>query len=129
MTNVIPVVEETLSVDKIVVETGAAVRVHKRVEEFTTTAEQTLLRDQYEVMRVPVDRVVDQAPAVREEGDSIVVSVVEERLVTTKVLVLVEEIRLTRREVAAVAEHTMTLSREIATVERRESDSDEWKPV
>jgi uncharacterized protein (TIGR02271 family) len=127
MSDVIPIVEEFLNVDKQVVETGASVRVTKRVDESTQTVHQTLVRDQYDVQRTPVELAVDSAPAVRYEDNAVVISVVEERLVTRKQLFVVEEVRLVRRSVSAEAEHTITLAREVAVVERRESPDDAWK--
>jgi hypothetical protein len=56
-----------------------------------------LYTDVVDVTRVPVNRLVDAHPEVREEGGTIVVPVVEEVIVIEKRLMLKEEVRITRR--------------------------------
>ena len=79
-----------------------------------------------EVQRVAVGRVVDEPPAVRHEGDVMVVPVVQERLVMRKELVLVEEIHLTRRREVTQAQADVVLRRERVTVERFDPDTGQW---
>ena len=122
----IPVTEEQLEIGKRTVETGGAVRVRKQVDEQQVQAQVPVARDTVDVERVPVGRVVDEAPAVRQEGDVTVVPVIEERLVTRKELVLVEEIRLTRRREVAQAQEDLTLRRERVVVERLDPGTGRW---
>lgn len=60
-----------------------------------------------EVTRVRVDREVDEAPRVRQEGDVTIISLVEEVLVVTKRLFLREEIHVRRSASARPAEPTV----------------------
>ncbi len=56
------------------------------------------LQDEYEIEHVPVGRVIDAPMVQRQEGDTIVLPVIEEVLVYQKKLFLREEIRITRRK-------------------------------
>ena len=91
----LPVVEERLRVDKRVVEAGT-VAVHVTPREREEVVDVPLVEERVEVERVPVNRFVDAAPAVRQEGDVTVIPVLEEVLVVEKRLMLKEEVRLTR---------------------------------
>jgi len=56
-----------------------------------------LFADEVAVERVPVNRIVDQMPETRQEGDVLVVPVVEEVITVQKRLLLKEEVRIQRR--------------------------------
>lgn len=116
---VIALAEETLEVEKRVVETGR-VNVQTFVEHEDVVLRETLLRDNVDVERVAVGRAVDIAPLVRDDGDYFVVPVVEERLIVTKQLFLVEELRIRRSTVAVPVELPATRRIMRAVVERDE---------
>lgn len=116
-TFVIPVIQEELTVGKQVVETGR-VRLVKTVHEEQQMVSLPVTQEEISVERVAVDRLVDDAPAVRQEGDTVIYSVLKEEIVVTKRLRLVEEIRVTRRAVQTVDNQTVTLRREEITVDR-----------
>ena len=90
---VLPLVAETARVDKRVVETGRTV-LHKTVSERDEMVEALLARNDVSVERVNVGRVVSEPPVPRQEGDTWVIPVLEERLVVEKQLVLKEELRI-----------------------------------
>jgi uncharacterized protein (TIGR02271 family) len=115
---VIPVMEEELDVGTRRVETGGGVRVQKTVEEHEASINEMLTKEDVEVERVAVDRPVDGPVAVRYEGETMIVPVLEEVLVVEKRIVLKEEIRITRRRREVHAPQRVTLRREHATVER-----------
>ena len=71
-----------------------------------------------DIERVPVDRLVDAPIPVRYEGDTTIVSVIEERVVVERRLVLVEEVRVTRRRETLAEDRTFVLRKEEAVVER-----------
>lgn len=126
---VIPVIEERLDVHREPVDTGRTLRLRKQVEEVQSDVRVPVATEVVDVQRVPVGRVVDEPPAVRHEGDVIVVPVVEERLVTRKELVLVEEIRLTRRrEMTETEVEPVLLRRERVVAERFDPDTGQWVP-
>lgn len=115
-TLVIPIFEETLRVDVREVEERVSVRtkVHERDE-----VVETMLRgDTLDIERVKLDQVVQTAPSVREEGDLLIIPVLEEVLVVEKRLILREEIRIRRTQQTRPAEQTVRLRREEAIVER-----------
>lgn len=113
----ISVLEETLSVGKRRRSTGR-VRVMTRTETVEAFANVELERQRVEVTRVPVERVVDEAPAPRTEGDTTVIPVVEERLVVVKQLVLVEELRIRLVHDQDMVSEPVTLRRQRAVIER-----------
>lgn len=92
---IVPLVEERLHVGKVAVETDH-VRVHTVVDEHVVTVRDTVERGTLEVERISMEREVTVAPPSREEGDVLVVPVVEERLVVEKRLFVVEEVRIRR---------------------------------
>jgi stress response protein YsnF len=120
----IPLVEESIAVGVREVETGR-VRIRTLVDEHVALARADLACESVEVERVPVGRAVDAVPAIREEGDTLIVPVVEEVLVVGKQLWLREEVRLTRMRTVEPFEAPVRLRRTDAVVERLENqDSD-----
>jgi uncharacterized protein (TIGR02271 family) len=126
---IIPVVEERLEVGRRVVDTGRTLHVRKRVREQTVEVREPLTSETVDTERVPVGRVLDAPIGVREEGDVLIVPIIEERLVVRKELVLVEEVRITRRR--QVHEHVQqaTLKRDHVVVERFDPGTGQWITV
>jgi uncharacterized protein (TIGR02271 family) len=119
----IPIVEEEVRVDKREVVTGR-VRIRTIVETIEETARASLDGETVEVQRVPIDRVVDVAPQVRNEGDVTVIPVVEEVVVVEKRLVLKEELHIRRHRTTESVEIPVTLRKQRAIVERLPPDGD-----
>lgn len=115
--DVLRVVEERLTVATRRKSTGS-VRIGTRTEAIEVMAEVELDRYHVEVTRVPVGRVVDEAPQARAEGDTTIVSVVEERLVVVKQLFLVEEVHIRHVLERETMIEPVTLRRQRAVVER-----------
>ena len=114
---VVPVVEEQLLLGKRAVETGR-VLVKKRVIEEQQAFDQPLNKEEIEVERVKVERFVDGPVADRQEGDTLVLPILEEVLVVEKRLMVREEVRITRN-VREVQEHQeVTLRREEVEIAR-----------
>lgn len=111
----IPVVEERLDVRKETVETGR-VRLKSRVEEQDEKVRAMLARERVRVERRKVDETGDEPPALREEGDRLVVPVFEEVIV--KRYRVTEEVHLIREQVEEPFEETVTLRRNRVEVER-----------
>jgi len=114
---VIPVVVEDLEARKRTVETGR-VRVRKMVNEREELIDEPLLKEDVQVERVPVHRVVDGPVPVRQEGDTLVIPVVDEVLVVEKRLMLREELRVTRRRTEQHHSERVVLRGEQVIVER-----------
>jgi uncharacterized protein (TIGR02271 family) len=114
---VIPVIEEQAFFDKRVVETGK-VRISKRVSEHEELIDEPLFREEVTVERVPLNQYVEQLPQVRQEGDVMIIPVVQEQLVMQKRLVLVEELRVRKQVVEAHQPQSVTLRKETVDVIR-----------
>lgn len=123
---VVPVYQEEAWVGKRLVETGHGVRIHKTVAEHPVRIDERLLRDAVEVNHVPVDRIVplDQAPATRYEGDTLVVPILEEVLVVERRLRIKEELRITRTRREEHHAETILLKSEQVSVERFDEHGD-----
>ncbi len=95
---VIPLAEEMVTISKREVETGR-VRVALTTDIGTVIARETLRgrEVEVEVERVPVNQTLadgEPPPQSREEGNALVIPVIEEKAVVVKRLVIREEIRL-----------------------------------
>ncbi len=121
---VVPLVAEEIKISRKTVETGG-VRVHKTVREDVQRIDEPIIREHLEVERVEINQFVETAPAVRYEGDVMIVPVLEEVVVTQKRLLLREEIRLVKRreEISNVQE--VTLRREEISLEKIETENTE----
>ncbi len=94
----IPIAEERLRAGTRAVDHGE-LRIHRSVIAREESIQQSLTRDDVSVERVTIDRFVDAPPAVRTEGDILIVPVLEEVLVVEKRLKLKEELRISTRQV------------------------------
>jgi uncharacterized protein (TIGR02271 family) len=121
----IPVHQEELAIGKRIVDTGRGVRVRKSVEEVPVAIDELLQREEVTVRRVPVDRVVAlaDAPAPRQEGDTLIVPVVEEIVVVERRLRIKEEIHITRIQHQDRVQDTVFLKSEEVAVERFDEGS------
>ena len=84
-----------------------------------------MLRSEHvEIERRPINTAIADGaiPPVRQEGDTLVVPVVEEVLITVKRLVLVEEVRITRVQDTRRETRTVTLRKEAIEVERLDAE-------
>ena len=117
----IPVVEETLTVGKRMVETGQ-VRLIKTVHQDEQTVQIPLVADQIMVERVLINELVDEPPTTRQEGDTVIYPVLKEEYVLVKRLRLVEEIRVTTRQIITTENQTVSLRREEISIERTTVD-------
>ena len=113
----IPIHAEELRVGRRVVE-GDTVTVRTVTKTRDTTIEELLSGERVEIERVAIRRIVDEAPSVREEGDTIVVPVIEEVIVTERKLFLKEEVRIRRVRETSVHHEIVTLREEDVVVTR-----------
>jgi len=115
----IQLVEEQVRVEKIEVQTDQ-VRVRTVTDERTELVQQVLRTGQLDVTRLPFDQEVASAPPPRHDGDTLVVSLVEERWV--KRLFVVEEVHVTQSSQAETVEIPVALRRMRAIVEQDGAD-------
>ena len=94
----IPIIEEQVTIDKKVIEKGI-VRLSKNVKENTEEFQVPLMDEEIVVNRVDKNQYVDTAPpAIRYEGDVMIISVLKEVPVVEKRLMLVEELHVTKKQ-------------------------------
>lgn len=116
----IPVIEERARVDKQVVE-RAVVRISTSIRQSEHVIAETLRHEEVEIRRVPVNKEVDTMPSVRQEGDMVVIPVVEERAVVVKRLVLIEELHVHRHAVEEIVHTPVSVRSTDICVERHSS--------
>lgn len=113
---IIPLVAEELAVTKRVIETGrvAVTRVTRERSELIIEA---LAQENVEISREEIGRQVESMPVIRQEGDTVVIPIVEERLVIERRLFLKEEVRVRRvrtdtshQETASLRHHEVVIS-------------------
>jgi uncharacterized protein (TIGR02271 family) len=118
---VVPVVAEQLQVQKRKVERGG-VRVRKIVHEREEVVDEPLMREEVQVRRVPINRVVESPTPVRHVGNTMIIPLFEEVLVVEKRLMLKEELHITKAEIETYKPQRVVLRREEASIERVEED-------
>ncbi|MGB3849176.1 MAG: DUF2382 domain-containing protein [Tunicatimonas sp.] len=112
----IPVINEEVHLTSEQVITDR-VRVIKSVSDETVTVEAPNTQDNVSVERIAVNEYVDEAPqAVRHEGDTMIIPVLQEVLV--KKILLVEEIRITKTKQTDTESIEVTLRKEHVDVQR-----------
>ncbi len=116
---VIPVVEERAVVLKRKKLTGG-VRVRTVVHEDKEVVDEPLATEEVEVERVPLDRWVKAPVPVRQEGETTIITLLEEVAVVEKRLRATEEVRITKRRTTRQTSQHVTLRHEEAVVERLE---------
>lgn len=114
----IPLIRESLQVDKQWVEAGAVV-IRKAVENRTETVPVALNYEEVLVERVPVQRVLADGEEVapRQEGDTLVIPVVQEELVVLKRRVVREEIHVSKQRLVRQEQISDVVRSEQITVE------------
>ena len=115
--SVIPLLAEEIAVSKRTVETGR-VQVARITHEREQLIDELLAHTAVEIDRAPINRQVDTMPAIREEGDTIVIPIVEEVLVIERRLLLKEEVRVRRVHSTERHQESVTLRHHEAVITR-----------
>lgn len=93
---IIPVIAEGLVVEKVEHDTGG-VRATKSVRERVQVVDEPLAREEVTVERKAVNQVLTTPAQPRQEGDTLIIPVMEEILVVERRLLLKEEIHIHKR--------------------------------
>jgi uncharacterized protein (TIGR02271 family) len=120
----IPLAEERLNVQTRPIDLGE-IRVHKTVEEVEEVQRGPLNHEEVQIERVKVNRPVEAPEERRQEGEWLVIPIMEEVLVVKKQLVVIEEIRIRKQLVAEEHEVRETLRREQVTIEDTRHSADD----
>jgi uncharacterized protein (TIGR02271 family) len=121
---VLPVLAEALDVQTRRVETGR-VRLHKTVQTREVLVDEPLFREEVVIARVPVNRVVEGPIPLRYEGDTMILSLLEEVLVVETRLLVKEEVHITTRRTDTHTPARVTLRHEDVTIERVDLERNE----
>lgn len=117
----VPVHEESLRAEKRTEQAGE-VGVRKRVREREETLDVPVTRDEVQVRRVAVDRTASANTAAFDDGDTIRVPVMEERVEVKKEPRVVEEIEISKRPVTEKQRVSETVRREEIEVQGADTE-------
>ena len=117
LVEVIPVIQETVTIEKREFESGKVV-VHKTVSERDEVVEVLLRQQDLSVERVPIGRVVQEAPQTRQDGDTLIVPILEEVFVVEKRLMLKEELHIRKQSSERTEQKTIRLRSEHVEIEQ-----------
>jgi len=117
---VIPVIEEKLRIDKEKVETSKF-RISKKIHEEEVTENISVTEENVTIERKEINEIVDTAPpAIRQDGDKTIISIVKEVLVVEKKVMLVEELHVTKSRSESSVPIKETLRREEVEINKTE---------
>ena len=114
---------EALAVSRRIVE-RAVVRVATVTHSRDQLVDEALTQERVEVERIPVGRMVDAMPPVRQEGDVTIMPVVEELLVVERRLLLKEEVHIRRVRTTQQHRETVVLREQEAVITRTPASGD-----
>jgi stress response protein YsnF len=120
----IPLVEEEARIIKRASITER-VTVRTALDEEQVVLRDELSREHVEVVRVPVNREVSEAPPIQTDGDLTIIPVLEERLVVEKRLFVVEELHLRRSSRSEPVEVPTTVRRTRVEIDRENFSPEE----
>ena len=100
---------------------GDLVRVTTSTRQIDHLVDEELTHERVEVERVPIGRIIQSVPPVREEGDMTIMPVVEEVVVVERRLVLKEEVRIRRFQATSRHQERVMLRTQQAEITRTEA--------
>jgi len=119
-----PVIKESYQIEKERIETDS-IRVSKKVFEQTAQRNVSVTQEEASVERKVFNEYVDVAPpAVRQEGDVTIISVLKEVLVVEKRLMLVEELHITKTKTDTVVPVEQMVRKEVVTINKADTGTD-----
>lgn len=98
--------------------------IDKRVEMVPHEAKVDVGTDKIDIDRVPINEEVDTPPSTRQEGDTLIVPVIEEVLVVTKRYRVVEEVRVRKHRDVETRTFNEELKREVVDVREIDEEGD-----
>lgn len=102
---------------------GDTVRVESVTRNRDHHIDETLFHRRVEVERIPIGLPVDAMPATREEGETTILSVVEEVIVIERRLILKEEVHIRRVHVSERHQETVRAQEQRIEITRVETAS------
>ncbi|NEN24275.1 YsnF/AvaK domain-containing protein [Cryomorpha ignava] len=114
----IKVHREDFNISKEVVEKGK-VTIRKTVKTETSNHEIPLVHEKINIEEITVNKEVAEMPKIRKEGNTTIISVVEEVAVVTKKLMLIKEIHITKEQVEKIENIETALRKESVSIDRK----------
>lgn len=124
---VIPLFGEEVTVTKKKQDTGH-VRVSTITREHEELVNELLSHEKVEVEKIAIGKPIESVPPVREDGDTIIIPVVEEVLVVGRHLVLKEEVRIRRVRGTERHQERVILRKQEAVITRLPVETQTPKP-
>jgi stress response protein YsnF len=116
-----------LQAEQIEVARRSTVTGHVTVSTVTRAREEMidelLTNEHAEVERIAIRQLIDEVPGIREEGDTIIIPIIEEVVVVERRLVLKEEVRIRRIRTTTRHQETVLLREQDAVIRRRPSET------
>jgi uncharacterized protein (TIGR02271 family) len=114
----IPIVEENVHIDKKIIEKGKVI-ISKSIKEESEIINLPVANEEVTIERVSINQILDKPPeAIRYEGNTVIVPVLQEITVIEKRILLVEEIRITKTSISSTETKEITLRKEEVKIER-----------
>jgi uncharacterized protein (TIGR02271 family) len=113
--------EERLTVQKRV--RAKRIRITTRPVEHRARVEESLAHQKVTITRVSINREVDAPPQPRQEGETLIIPVLEEILVVEKRLLLREEVHITTHRTTEELREDVVLRSEEVSIEEFDSAS------
>lgn len=114
---VVPLHAEEVSVAKRRVVTGQ-VKVGTVTRETEQLVEELLEHEHVEIERIAIGKQVDKAPVVRQEGDTLIIPILEEIVVVERRLLLKEEVRVRRTREKQPYQERVVIRKQEAVITR-----------
>ncbi len=118
---IVPIVEEQAVILKRK-KFAEGVRVRTVTHEHEDVVDEPVVTEEVTTERIAIDRWVEGPVPIRQDGDTTIITTVEEVLVVEKRLRAIEEIHVTKRRLVTSTPQRITLRREEAVIERLDAD-------
>ena len=112
-------IEERLNIELKAV-AAAKVSIHTKTVSEEVSKQVPVFYEEVVVEHIPMGTYVDAAPEPRQNGDTMIISVVKEVLVVEKKLLLVEELHISKKQFETELTVTETLRKQEVEVSREE---------
>lgn len=119
---IIPVIEEFLTVEKEIIQTGK-ISIRKTVQSEIARIDLPLVNETYHIERVPVDKgLLEARPSIIESDGKMIIPVVKEVAVTVIKYKVVEEIHVIRNHTIVPHQQEITLLKDKVEIKRSQPD-------
>jgi uncharacterized protein (TIGR02271 family) len=122
----IPLHAEELSVSRRQT-AGDTLQVSTVTREHARFVDEALNHERVQIDRIPIGRQIEAIPPVRQEGDTTILSVVEETIIIERRLILKEEIHIRRLQVSERHQEAVVLRKQEAVITRIEPHDSQFQ--